>query len=205
MPKFDKPKKGDSVKVIAAGGYHPPEPIAKIVEPRCHVCQHPQRDQIDRLLAMKTSYAEISRLFSTEEKKLDERSVSKHEKKHLKYEDEAVRQIIEYEAGLAQENLEEGVKGAFMRRTILDVALRKAFDEISSGAMPIEAKDIPKMIEMREKLDNDTATAQIAEWEKQFLAFKEAIQEVCPPEMWQQILIRTKQILTVRPALESPQ
>ncbi len=206
MPRFDKKKPSRDVSV--GGDYLNnafPLKTQKIVEPRCHVCQHKNRDQIDRLLAMKTPYAEIARLFSSEERKLDDRSVSNHEKKHLQYENEAIRQIIEHEAGIAQENLETGVKGAFLRRVALDVSIKKVFDGILSGEIEIEAKDVVKMIELRERLDSNSASAQIEQYELQFNAFKTAIQEICGPDIQFSILNRTKELLQVgdRPALQA--
>lgn len=206
MPKFDKKKPGREVVLggDALGDIFPLR-TQKIIEPRCFVCQHKNRDQIDRLLAMKTPYAEIARLFSTDDKPLDQRSVSNHEKKHLQYENEAIRQIIEYEAGVAQENLEVGVKGAFLRRVALDVSIKKVFDGILSGEIEIEAKDVVKMIELRERLDQNTASAQIEQYEIQFNAFKTAIQEICTPDVQYDILNRTKELLKVgdKPALQA--
>lgn len=168
------------------------EPVGRITEPRCHTCTHPQRDAIDSLLAIKTPYSTIERLFSTEERKLDYRSVSKHDKEHLDYENEAVRQILEHEAQVAGENLDLGVRGTFLRRSSLDVAIKKLFDGIISGDVEVEAKDLPKFIELREKLDRDTVNAQLETVMMQFQAFKEAILEVCPPEMQHEILVATQ-------------
>lgn len=178
----------------------------KISEPRCHVCQHPQRNAIDSLLAIKTPYTEISRLFSNEERTLDRRSVSRHDKEHLNYEDAAIREILEHEAQVAGENLDLGIKGTFLRRSSLDVAIKKIFDGILSGDIPVEAKDLPKLVELREKLDQQTANAQLETIIMQFQAFKEAILEICPPEMQHEILLATQLKLKVeaheRPALQ---
>ena len=199
MPKFEKIAPSKALEVI-------PPPVERHIEPRCSVCTHKQRDQIDRLLAMRTPYSDIERAFSTEEKKLDRRSVSNHNKKHVRYEDEAVRRIIEYEAGLAQEDLEMGVQGAFLRRTTLDVAIKKVFDGIISGETELEAKDVVKMIELRERLDQNSASAQVEQYKTQFLAFKTAIEEICPPEMMFDILTRTKELLKLdTPELQASQ
>jgi hypothetical protein len=209
MANFDKfPKNGKG-----GGGdkddFNIFDAFTRYNEPRCKTCQHPNRELIDRLLAIKTPHVEIERLCSTEENKLDYRSIGNHELRHLKYEDEAIRQIIEHEAGLAQENLETGVKGAFLRRTSLDVAIKKLFDGIISGDIQVEAKDMVKMIELREKLDTNSAQAAVEHYQTQFNAFTEAIREVCPPEIQHQILLKMRQILDIpqnaRPALQPPE
>jgi hypothetical protein len=196
MAKFEKSKDNSKDKPSK------PTTLSKIVEPRCNVCMHKERDRIDYLLAMKTPYRELERIFEAD--RIDHRSFSTHDKKHLQYESEAIKRIIEHEAGLAQENLAEGVRGAFLRRSALDVSIKKFFDAVMAGEIVIEAKDLAKMVELREKLDSDTAAAQIQQYEVQFNAFKQALEEVCPPEMLQTILDRTKELLMVgdRPALQ---
>lgn len=212
MAKFEKPDKGNGGdglpfkqpggstgggggQIISVG----PEEL--IVEPRCPVCTHKLRLRMDYLLAMRTPYTEMERLFD-----IPYRSFSNHAKKHLRYEDESVKQIIEYEAGLAGENLTTGVRGAFLRRSALDISIKKFFDALTAGEVPVEAGDVIKMIELREKLDASSASTQIEQYELQFNAFKEALEEICPPEMLVKILDRTKEKLSVvdRPALQPP-
>lgn len=194
MARFEKPKGKDDDNRPSK-----PSILSKISEPKCHICQHKDRDQIDKLLAKKTPYRELERIFD-----IGKNSFSNHDKKHLQYEDEAIKRIIEHEAGLAQENLAEGVQGAFLRRSALDVSIKKFFDAVMAGEITIEAKDLAKMVELREKLDSDTAAAQIEQYELQFNAFKQAIEDVCTPDIMQAILERTKEILVVgdRPALQ---
>lgn len=209
MAKFEKPKgnsgggeglpfkqwNGGGGQIVSVG----PEDL--IVEPRCPVCTHKLRLRMDYLLAIRTPYKEMERLFG-----IPYRSFSNHAKKHLRYEDESVRQIIEYEAGLAGENLTAGVRGAFLRRSALDISIKKFFDALTAGEVPVEAGDVIKMIELREKLDASTASAQIEQYELQFNAFKEALEEICPPEMLVKILDKTRDKLQTvdRPALQPP-
>lgn len=214
MAKFEKPNKGgkgdddlpfkkgqgntggESGHIIMVG----PEDL--IFEPMCKVCTHPNRLRMDYLLAMRTPYKEMERLFG-----IPYRSFSNHAKKHLRYEDNSIKEIIEYEAGLAGENLELGIKGAFLRRSALDVSIKKFFDALLAGEIEIEAGDVIKMIEARERLDASTASAQIEQYELQFNAFKEALEEVCPPEMLARILDKTRiKLQTVAsPALQPPE
>lgn len=198
MAKFEKPKKGGNGNRDNSGSE---SVFEQIVEPRCPICTDERRNRIDYLLAMKTPYKEMERLFE-----IPYRSFSNHSKKHLRYEDESVRSILEYEAGLAGENLTAGVRGAFLRRSALDISIKKFFEALTAGAIPVEAGDVIKMIELREKLDASSASTQIEHYELQFHAFKEALEEICPPEMLVKILDRTKvKLQTVdRPALQPP-
>lgn len=200
MAKFEKPKKGKG----EGGGDDDEKPQIpyEVTIPQCPICIHPMRARMEYLLAMRTPYKEMERLYPD----IGYRSFSNHSKKHLRFEHESVKQIIEYEAGLAGENLELGIKGAFLRRSALDVSIKKFFEALNAGVIPVEAGDVIKMIELRERLDASSATAQIEQYELQFNAFKEALEEICPPDMLTRILDRTKvKLQTVdRPALQPP-
>ena len=184
-------------KIVMVG----PEDL--IVEPRCQICTHPLRLRMDYLLSIRTNYSEMERLFS-----IPYRSFSNHAKKHLRYEDNAVQEVIEHEAQLAGENLDQGVKGAFLRRSALDISIKKYFEALTAGEVEIEPGDVIKMIEAREKLDTNSASTQIEQYELQFNAFKEAIEAICSPETMVKILDFTRaklQITVDRPALQQPE
>lgn len=197
MAKFEKPKKG--------GGSNDGDEksiFEQINEPKCLVCKHPNRERIDYMLAMRVPYKDLENEFG-----VPYRSFSNHAKKHLRYEDESIKRIIEYEASIAGENLEHGVRGAFLRRSTLDIGIKKIFDGITSGEIPLEAKDVVKMIEVREKLDANSASAQVEQYELQFNAFKEAVEEICSPKEMISILdvVKRKLQLVDRPALQPPE
>lgn len=208
MAKFEKPDKGkggDDLPLKKPGGGGQIMSVGVeglIVEPKCKICTHKLRMRMDYLLAIRTPFKEMERIFD-----IPYRSFSNHAKKHLRFEDESVKQIIEYEAGLAGENLTAGVRGAFLRRSALDISIKKFFDALTAGEVPVEAGDVIKMIELREKLDASSASTQIEQYELQFNAFKEALEEICPPEMLVKILDRTKEKLRVgnKPALQPPE
>lgn len=188
MPKFDPPPsrdddedKDDELVV--------PE---RWVESRCHVCTSEYRRAIDRMLALGTPYKEISRVFGGE---IDRRSISNHDKKHLGYQDGAVRRIMEHEALAAKEDWEEGVSGAVHRRVYLTVGVQKAFEALVSGKAIVEPRDAIAMIQVLDKLDSETEGTAVDELRVQFNSFVQAIRESVPDEMWQKILDRTKVLL----------
>lgn len=196
MPEFrkpDKPKKdGGGDKELL----HIPQ---SWTEPRCHVCMSKYRRAIDRMIALGTAYSEISRVFGGE---IDRRSISNHAKKHLPYEEAAVRQIIDHEAEAAQENAEQGIRGALARRAYLNTALHKAFEALLAGDVVVEPKDAIAISQLLDKIDSQVEGAALDELRLQFNAFVQAIREVCEPEVWQRILDRTKQILNLSPVAE---
>lgn len=202
-PKFDNSKQNDD------GDHNDLITIPESwVEPRCHVCMSQHRKAIDRLIALGTSFSEISRIFGGE---IDRRSIASHSRKHLGYEDAAIRRIIEEEAHAAEENAELGIGGAVMRRTYLNTALHKAFELLVNNRMAVEPRDAVAIIETLNRLDTQTQGAQIDEIKIQFSAFLQAIKEVAAqrgdPSLGSDILIRARQIMGVKEpeSLESGQ
>lgn len=174
-----------------------PAPVvsAEIIEPRCHVCVSPYRRAIDRMLALGTSFSEISRVFGDGE--IDRRSIANHDKKHLSYEDAAVRRIIDHEIAEAQGNLEDGIQGAVTRRIYLNAALHKALESLLAGDTTVEPKDALGIIQLLEKLDQQAGGAASEQIQLQFNAFVLAIRELAPA-LFPAILARTKEIVGVK-------
>lgn len=186
MPKFNKPEfdrddKPAKVKPSTPTVYR---------DSRCNVCSSDFAKAIDRMIALGTSYSEISRIFG-----VSRQSIGRHAKNHLNYEEAAIRQIIAREAEDAQANIEEGVQGAIARRVYIDVAIQKGFEALLNNEVPVEVKDVATLIQLKEKMDSDLDGAAIDEIRTQFNAFVQAIREVAPPEMWEKILERTKSLL----------
>lgn len=154
------------------------------------------RKTIDKLIALGTNYSEIERIFGGE---IERRSISNHAKKHLGYEEAAVRQIIEQEAQAADENAELGIQGALMRRVYLNTALQKAFESLVNDKMAVEPRDAVAIIETLTRMDIQTQGVQLDEIKLQFQAFLQAIKEVAAqrgdPSLGSDILIRARQII----------
>lgn len=196
MPKFDPSKKkpgndGDGGKDLITV----PEAWT---EPRCHVCTSEYRRAIDRMIAMGTGSAEISRIFGGV---IDRRSIARHAAKHLNYEEAAIRQIIERETAVAEENAEEGIQGVTKRKVYLETALHKAMMALQSENFVVEPKDALAVIEALNRFDNQSVGAQLDAVKIQFNAFLQAIREIAAqrgdPALGSDILIRAKQIAGV--------
>jgi hypothetical protein len=186
MAKFNKPEYDNSNKVEKVKVKTP----VHHRDPRCNVCSSDFAKAIDRMIALGTSYSEISRIFG-----INRQSIGRHAKNHLNYEEAAIRQIISREAEEAQADIEEGVQGAIARRVYIDVAIQKGFEALLNGDVPVEVKDVATLIQLKEKMDSTHDGAALDEVKTQFNAFVQAIREVAPPEMWEKILGRTKELL----------
>lgn len=195
MAEFKKPKKenNESKEVTKT----PATPLA-YRDIRCKVCSNDFGKAIDRMIALGTSHSEIARIFD-----VSRSSIGRHAKNHLNYEEAAVRQIIAKEMEEAQANIEEGVTGAIARRAYIDVAIQKGFEALLDNNVQVEVKDVATLIQLKEKMDSETDGAALDEVRTQFNAFVQAIREVTPPEMWEKILSRTRELVQT-PALPSP-
>lgn len=175
----------------------PPAPY----EPRCDCCNSPYRHWIDTLLIKGGhSYVEIAEKVPGPQaedgsyKALDRRSVSNHAKKHLGFADAAIRAVLEDEAERAGKNYEEAVTGAISHIGTLEVALRKAHEDIINGVTTVEPRDLIKIVELRQKMDEQTAQVQVDEYRAQLNAFIRAIQINVPRELWEKIAGDAKSI-----------
>lgn len=170
-----------------------------IIEPRCKVCQHPQRRAIDKLLSIRTSFAEIERIFD-----VPARSASSHLENHLNYEDAAVRRLVDKEIELSKQDTEEGIVGSMNRRVYLQIAIQKATESLLKGDVKVTPKDAVAIVELLDKLDHEATGADVDTYQKQFNAFVQAIREIAPAQMWDRITARTREILTGKVELDPP-
>lgn len=165
-------------------------------EPRCHVCMSKYRKAIERMIALGTKHQEISRIFGGE---IDRRSISNHARKHLAYEEAAIRQIIEAETKAADQEADEGISGITKRKIYLETVLHKALQQVQGDAVVIDPKDAVKVIEALNAFDRHNEGSQLDEIKIQFNAFLQAIREIAAQRgdasLGSDILIRARQIV----------
>src|SRR5271157_4839825 len=111
-----------------------------IVETRCHVCTHPHRVFIEQMIIKGYAHKAISDNIPEFEgiPKPDRRSISKHLQKHMPLEQQTIRQTLDEEAAILQQNVEEGARGAVTDRGMLKVLVRKAYELAQEGSIAIE-------------------------------------------------------------------
>jgi hypothetical protein len=144
----------------------------RITEPRCHVCQHPHRDWIETMLIRGASYKGLQDRIPAPAgagyDKLDRRSISNHHKNHMDLQDAALRAILEKEAQIQGQNFEEGVEDAITKRGVLEIALRKGYEDIVTGVTTVEPRDLIQIAKVLGDMDShqhqiglDEARAQV--------------------------------------------
>ncbi len=169
----------------------------QIYEARCHVCTSPHRQYIESLLIKGANYVWIEQnVPGVDDGKIDRRSVSNHAKKHMAYKDAAVRAILEEEAQIASQNYDTGVRGAITHRGVLEVALRKAYEDIIAGVTTVEARDMIQLINTLQKMDEQREQVAVNELRAQVQAFVEAIRIETDPDTWGRIFARMKSLMT---------
>lgn len=163
----------------------------RIVEARCHTCQSEFRDYIERELIRGHSYLAISKSLGGAP---DRRSISTHHKEHMAITAAAYRAILEEEASLEGQNFEEGVRGAITNRGVLELMIRKGFDDIMDDNTMVEPKDLIQIIKLKQDMDAQYVTVQVETYKRQMDIFKQAILEVVPPEIQARLVAKVKQL-----------
>lgn len=180
-------KKTHEKAVEKAGSKLPP----RIVESRCHTCNSEFREYIERELIRGHSYLAISRSLGGTP---DRRSISTHHKEHMAITAAAIRAILEEEASLEGQNFEEGVRGAITNRGVLEVMIRKGYDDILDDNTMVEPKDLIQIIKLKQEMDANYVQVQIETYKRQMDLFKQAILEVIPAEMQARLVAKVKRL-----------
>jgi hypothetical protein len=153
----------------------------RIFEPRCHVCQHPHRDWIEMMLIKGASYKGLQERVPPLQgyDKLDRRGISNHHQKHMDLEDAAIRAILEREATLVSQDYEEGVEDAVTKRGVLEVMLRKGYEDLLSGITTVEPRDLIQLAKVLGEMDTHAGQVGLDEARAQVQIFIQAIKNVC--------------------------
>lgn len=187
MARFGQHKDEDDDDSKPRGKRNLPILVApQIVEPRCKCCVSPFRNTIDRLLVMGVSYATIAQEFETEQ--INRKNLSNHHKRHLSIEHRAIREILEEEAKRTIENVDEAKTTILTGRAWMTTALNKTFTMLLDGTLKIEGRDVVQMINLMEKMQNESATIEKEELLREYNLFATAVKKIVPSEMWNLIV-----------------
>lgn len=143
---------------------------------QCQVCQSPHRVWIERKLMQGHSYQSIAA--SIPDGSVSRKSVANHWKNHMALDAAATRAMLEEEADLLGQNVEEGVRGAFTLRGSLEVLIRKAFQDAQDGVTTVEPRDLIQMVKLLNELNVNTGSTAVEEAKLAINIFKESIQNV---------------------------
>lgn len=163
---------------------------------QCHVCQHPHRDWIEMMLIKGASYKGLQDRVPplAGHNILDRRSLSNHHKKHMDLEDSMIRAILEREATLAQQDFEEGLEDAVTKRGVLEVALRKGYDDLVNGVTTVEPRDLIQIAKVLGDMDTHQSQVGLDEARAQVQIFIQAIKNVCDADIQSEIANEVKRL-----------
>lgn len=170
----------------------------KIVQPRCRVCQHENRDYIDgQLAAADVNLSQLARKLPPLEdgKRINRRSLASHAKNHLNTEQGVLREIMIFEAERAGKSWEESVTGAFTHRGLMEIMLRQAFDNINRGVVQVEPKDTLAIVKLVREMDEQSSSEAVDEARATVNAFIQAIMQHVDRETWVRIANTTEKIM----------
>lgn len=171
---------------------------AKIVEPRCRVCQHQNRDYIDSVLsAADVNYSALARKLPPLEdgRKVDRRSLGSHAKNHLNTESGVMREIMIFEAERSGKDWQQHVTGAFTHRGFMEIMLRRAYEDVINGVVQVEPKDALAIVKMVREMDEQTSSEAVDQARATVNAFIQAIMAHVDKETWNRIAQTTERIM----------
>jgi hypothetical protein len=87
----------------------------------------------------------------------------------------------------------------------LEVALRKAYEDIINGTASVEPRDMIKIVEVMRKWDAETQQVQVDILRAQVSAIEEAIKRKAPKDLWIEIVKEAKAIYAREGFEELPQ
>jgi hypothetical protein len=161
-------------------------------EPRCSVCKHPYRDWIESILLRGSfSYKGISERVQPS---LDRRAISHHYKNHMDLQDAALIAIIEEEANLEGLDTEHAVRDIITKRGVLEIALRKGYEDILNGVTTVEPRDLIQIAKVLGDMDANAYETGLDELRSQVQIFIQAIKDTCDREMQAAIGQRVKEL-----------
>jgi hypothetical protein len=209
MPKFEqngdgKPKfePGRDLQAIAAKHERaiqkaleaqPP----KVTEPRCHVCNSPHRSWVEAQIIRAHSYRSIEQAMIglPEEERIERRSIARHvQRGHMNIDDTAIRAIIEEEATIDGKNFEEGVRGALSLHAVLEVMVRKGYEDVLAGNTLVEARDLIQLTKLKMDMDERHSIAMIDEAKRQVNILIQAMRDKVPQEYLDAVIARVGEL-----------
>lgn len=182
MAKFnDGGRKGNVPVVVGV-----PTGQFEIVNARCKVCQSPHRREIDNALAMGVSQVSVMNHFNVAygHDFFTSMNISTHTRKHMTLRDTANAAIYEENARRAGMDTDRVAGYIRTHRANLERIINETMDAMGAGLTSPEIKDALAAIQIVEKMNEANHDLQVAEIEKQFRTFLDAVKEICPEDMW---------------------
>lgn len=174
-------------------------------EARCLVCTNPHRVWIERQLVMGRPYEAIANACLPNEagKKPSRKSMSHHFKNHMPIQDMIARAELEEQADLLRQNYETSAKGAITSRGVIDVVVRKIYEDAQDNIVSGEIKDLVQLIKLKNEMSTNESQIKTEELESFFRLFTKAIQNIFNTEQQGELKNEIRR-LREEEALEAP-
>jgi len=184
-----------------------------IVEPKCKVCMHPQRREIDMMLALGSTRAEVRRFWNhiieveshgEDTNHFGKTSIENHANKHLSVHDTAVRRILERRAEL--EGIDVNAIEGFLltKQGAAESLVYQGLEALAAGETVVEPREILVAIETLMKLEEKRSVVAEEVMLREIRAWSNAVKRVVPEEMWPEVVAAYKAELgEVVPAFSS--
>lgn len=179
--------------------------------PNCHVCQHPARMDIEKMLVEGHPYQRIATAFSDVEYQvggyrkvlpnISMASIRQHYlKNHMPVDAKAVREIVDQrleELGQHAEDLEHRFVDAYAATRII---LAKGIDSIVREEITPSVRETLAAAKLLEEFKlNETVAADSDAWQEAMTIYFQQAQRIMPAEMWAQFT----RSLSVNPQLRA--
>jgi hypothetical protein len=170
------------------------------VESRCHVCQSNLRRVIDQMGAAGFRPVFIANEVQDVAPELSRKSIERHLKNHVNYENKALQTILHERAK------EEGImtnmarNNILTRQAVLDQFVAQTWKRVSMPEAKIPYEVGLKAIELQEMMEQKQETNVVETVTRQLAAIIQAIREVVPPEFHEDLARRAEHLFDA-PAL----
>lgn len=170
-------------------------------EPRCHVCNSKLRNLVDMMAAHAYRPTAIARQLQEYDEELCKKSfdavrksVERHVKEHLNYEQEALRKLVEEKAREAGIFADEAKATLITRGAVLDRVVQKGWKQLSDEDARVPYEFVLKAIELQEQQENKTASLMVDQLSRQLNSIITAIKELVPDQQWAAIVGRAREL-----------
>lgn len=188
----ERPKKGQEL-------------VAKLPrkhDDRCLTCKSKYRDVIDRMAVMGFGATHIARQIQEFAPEISRKSVERHMKNHMNYEQEAMRQLLEERYSEIGNLTEEAKTRMVTKHAVLDRMIEKGWDQLMKEDGWIKYQDVLKAIELKSLIETETGTMLQDQLTRQLTAIIQAVKECVPPEDWPRVSARATELYEA-PLLEA--
>lgn len=162
--------------------------VPEIVEPRCSVCKNEYRREIDKMLVMGHSQADILRHFDALGMKFTQKAMSVHKTKHLTLKHHAVRQALERRMAGLVDDVDEVEGYILSRNAIFEVMRTKMYERLMDGSMEFSPTDMFNLLDRIEAVEKDEQQVNLDSMVFQINALIAAIKAVVPKSLWQKVI-----------------